>query len=172
MKRFYSKALARPCGMWNVAPKACAMPWFKPNPAELNANPAKQEIWVWTATMKLWQCAPWLTGYNLCWKNWICHYLFHKSDHHNKRAANKNPQFELLFLPAQKKTHFHSRWRRLPPITKIVLGVRELLDYKPETLIAVGGGSAIDSSKAILFLSELKNDPLNRNLPKIKLKSW
>lgn len=36
-----------------------------------------------------------------------------------------------------------------PPITKIVLGVRELLDYKPETLIAVGGGSAIDSSKAI-----------------------
>ena len=36
-----------------------------------------------------------------------------------------------------------------PPITKIVLGVRELLDYKPGTLIAVGGGSAIDSSKAI-----------------------
>ena len=36
-----------------------------------------------------------------------------------------------------------------PPITTIVLGVRELLDYKPETLIAVGGGSAIDSSKAI-----------------------
>lgn len=36
-----------------------------------------------------------------------------------------------------------------PPITKIVLGVKELLDYKPEVLIAVGGGSAIDSSKAI-----------------------
>lgn len=36
-----------------------------------------------------------------------------------------------------------------PPITKIVLGVKELLNYKPEVLIAVGGGSAIDSSKAI-----------------------
>lgn len=36
-----------------------------------------------------------------------------------------------------------------PPITKIVLGVKKLLEYKPEVLIAVGGGSAIDSSKAI-----------------------
>lgn len=36
-----------------------------------------------------------------------------------------------------------------PPITKIVLGVRELLTYKPDVLLAVGGGSAIDSSKAI-----------------------
>jgi len=36
-----------------------------------------------------------------------------------------------------------------PPITKIVLGVKALLNYKPEVLIAVGGGSAIDSSKAI-----------------------
>lgn len=36
-----------------------------------------------------------------------------------------------------------------PPIPKIVLGVKELLDYKPEVLIAVGGGSAIDSSKSI-----------------------
>ena len=47
-----------------------------------------------------------------------------------------------------------------PPITKIVLGVRELLDYKPETLIAVGGGSAIDSSKAILeFAMTTENYP-------------
>lgn len=36
-----------------------------------------------------------------------------------------------------------------PPIGKIVLGVKALLDYQPEVLIAVGGGSAIDASKAI-----------------------
>lgn len=36
-----------------------------------------------------------------------------------------------------------------PPIKKIVLGVKALLDYKPEIVIALGGGSAIDSTKAI-----------------------
>ncbi|MFI3212701.1 MAG: 1-propanol dehydrogenase PduQ [Eubacteriales bacterium] len=35
------------------------------------------------------------------------------------------------------------------PIEKIIIGVKVLLDYKPEGIIAVGGGSAIDSSKAI-----------------------
>lgn len=35
------------------------------------------------------------------------------------------------------------------PIDKISLGVSELLSYKPDVLIAVGGGSAIDSAKAI-----------------------
>ncbi len=36
-----------------------------------------------------------------------------------------------------------------PPIEKISLGVTKLLEYRPEAIIAVGGGSAIDSSKAI-----------------------
>lgn len=36
-----------------------------------------------------------------------------------------------------------------PPIEKISAGVRKMLDYKPEAIVAVGGGSAIDSSKAI-----------------------
>ena len=36
-----------------------------------------------------------------------------------------------------------------PPIDKIVLGVKAVLRYRPEALIAVGGGSAIDSAKAI-----------------------
>lgn len=47
-----------------------------------------------------------------------------------------------------------------PPVTKIVLGVKELLNYKPEALIAVGGGSAIDSSKAIReFAKTTENYP-------------
>ncbi|MBU9736545.1 1-propanol dehydrogenase PduQ [Diplocloster agilis] len=36
-----------------------------------------------------------------------------------------------------------------PPIEKIVTGVQAVVGYKPQALIAVGGGSAIDSAKAI-----------------------
>ena len=35
------------------------------------------------------------------------------------------------------------------PIGKIAEGVKKFLEYQPEAVIAVGGGSAIDSSKAI-----------------------
>lgn len=36
-----------------------------------------------------------------------------------------------------------------PPIEKIVIGVKALLAYQPEAIIAIGGGSAIDASKSI-----------------------
>lgn len=36
-----------------------------------------------------------------------------------------------------------------PPIEKISEGVRKLLEYRPEAIVAVGGGSAIDLSKSI-----------------------
>ena len=36
-----------------------------------------------------------------------------------------------------------------PPVEKIVGGVKVVLDYKPDCLIAIGGGSVIDSAKAI-----------------------
>lgn len=35
------------------------------------------------------------------------------------------------------------------PVDKIAVGVKKFLEYKPEAIVAVGGGSAIDSSKAI-----------------------
>ena len=35
------------------------------------------------------------------------------------------------------------------PLDKISNGVKKFLEYKPEAIVAVGGGSAIDSSKAI-----------------------
>lgn len=45
-----------------------------------------------------------------------------------------------------------------PPVEKVVLGVKKLLDYKPEAVIAVGGGSAIDSAKAMKeFASKIGN---------------
>ena len=36
-----------------------------------------------------------------------------------------------------------------PPIEKISEGVKKMLEYKPDVLVAVGGGSAFDSSKSI-----------------------
>ncbi len=36
-----------------------------------------------------------------------------------------------------------------PPVEKIAVGVKAMLDYKPDCIVAVGGGSAIDSSKSI-----------------------
>ena len=36
-----------------------------------------------------------------------------------------------------------------PPIEKISEGVKKMLEHKPDVLVAVGGGSAIDSSKSI-----------------------
>ena len=36
-----------------------------------------------------------------------------------------------------------------PPIEKISEGVKKMLEYKPDVVVAVGGGSAIDSSKSI-----------------------
>ena len=36
-----------------------------------------------------------------------------------------------------------------PPVEKIATGVKAMLDYKPDCIVAVGGGSAIDSSKSI-----------------------
>lgn len=35
------------------------------------------------------------------------------------------------------------------PIAKITVGVKKFLEYQPDAIVAVGGGSAIDSSKAI-----------------------
>lgn len=44
------------------------------------------------------------------------------------------------------------------PLDKISNGVKKFLEYKPEAIVAVGGGSAIDSSKAIREFA-LKIDP-------------
>ena len=35
------------------------------------------------------------------------------------------------------------------PIDKIIVGVKKMLEYMPDAIVAVGGGSAIDSSKSI-----------------------
>ena len=36
-----------------------------------------------------------------------------------------------------------------PPVDKIVAGVKRVMEYRPDVIVAVGGGSAIDQAKAI-----------------------
>ena len=45
-----------------------------------------------------------------------------------------------------------------PPVEKIAVGVKAMLEYKPDCIVAVGGGSAIDSSKSIREFA-LQADP-------------
>ena len=45
-----------------------------------------------------------------------------------------------------------------PPVEKIATGVKAMLEYKPDCIVAVGGGSAIDSSKSIREFA-LQADP-------------
>ena len=49
-----------------------------------------------------------------------------------------------------------------PPVEKIVNGVKVVLDYKPDCLIAVGGGSVIDSAKAIREFAVKMETGLNK----------
>ena len=48
-----------------------------------------------------------------------------------------------------------------PPVEKIAAGVKAMLEYKPDCIVAVGGGSAIDSSKSIRDFA-LKTEPYGK----------
>lgn len=41
-----------------------------------------------------------------------------------------------------------------PPMELVVLGVQEVLEFRPDSLIAMGGGSAIDEAKAIMHFAK------------------
>ena len=64
----------------------------------------------------------------------------------------KGPMIKLITDPLDRagKTYevFHDV---VPdaPIDKIIIGVKKMLEYLPDAIVAVGGGSAIDSSKSI-----------------------
>lgn len=44
-----------------------------------------------------------------------------------------------------------------PPLESVAKGINELVKYQPQCVIAVGGGSAIDTAKAVIHYSKIKN---------------
>jgi 1-propanol dehydrogenase len=51
-------------------------------------------------------------------------------------------------------THIFSDIVPDPPIDKIVAGIKQLAEFKGDTIIALGGGSAIDAAKAMKFFGK------------------
>ena len=65
---------------------------------------------------------------------------------------SKSKNLNLILDPIKKAGKEYDIFQDIvpdPPIEKISLGVKKMLEYKPDAIVAVGGGSAIDSSKAI-----------------------
>lgn len=44
-----------------------------------------------------------------------------------------------------------------PPLESVAKGIATMRSYNPDCVIAIGGGSAIDTAKAVLFYSKIKN---------------
>ncbi|MDD3360504.1 MAG: iron-containing alcohol dehydrogenase [Hespellia sp.] len=64
----------------------------------------------------------------------------------------KGPMISMITAPLKKGgIEYDIFFDVVPdaPIEKIIVGVKKFLEYEPEAVIAVGGGSAIDSSKSI-----------------------
>lgn len=55
---------------------------------------------------------------------------------------------------ARKEYHVYSDVIPDPPLDKIAYGVQFALNYKPDAIVTVGGGAAIDSAKAIKEFTE------------------
>ena len=64
----------------------------------------------------------------------------------------QSKMIELITTPLKEAGIHYDIFKEVvpdPPIEKISEGVKAMLAYKPEAIVAVGGGSAIDSSKSI-----------------------
>lgn len=62
------------------------------------------------------------------------------------------PMIDLITEPLKKSGKAYEVFYDVvpdAPVDKIVVGVKKMLEYRPDVIVAVGGGSAIDSSKAI-----------------------
>ena len=64
----------------------------------------------------------------------------------------KGPMINLITDPLKKSGKVFEVFHDVvpdAPIDKIIIGVKKMLEYMPDAIVAVGGGSAIDSSKSI-----------------------
>ena len=64
----------------------------------------------------------------------------------------KGPMINMITEPLKKAGKAFEVFHDVvpdAPIDKIIIGVKKMLEYMPDAIVAVGGGSAIDSSKSI-----------------------
>ena len=64
----------------------------------------------------------------------------------------KGPMIQLITEPLERSGKTYEIFCDVvadAPIDRIVVGVKKMLEYLPDAIVAVGGGSAMDSSKAI-----------------------
>ncbi|MBR3602420.1 MAG: iron-containing alcohol dehydrogenase [Lachnospiraceae bacterium] len=64
----------------------------------------------------------------------------------------KGPMIKLITEPLERSGKAYEVFHDVvpdAPIDKIIIGVKKMLEYMPDAIVAVGGGSAIDSSKSI-----------------------
>lgn len=64
----------------------------------------------------------------------------------------KGPMIKLITEPLERSGKAFEVFHDVvpdAPIDKIIIGVKKMLEYMPDAIVAVGGGSAIDSSKSI-----------------------
>lgn len=64
----------------------------------------------------------------------------------------KGPMIQMITTPLERSGKAYEIFHDVvpdAPVDKIIVGVQKMLDYLPDAIVAVGGGSAIDSSKAI-----------------------
>ncbi len=62
------------------------------------------------------------------------------------------PMIKLITEPLEKSGKAYDIFHDVvadAPVDKIIIGVKKMLEYQPDVIVSVGGGSAIDSSKAI-----------------------
>ena len=64
----------------------------------------------------------------------------------------KGPMIKMITDPLDRAQKTYEVFHDVvpdAPIDKIIIGVKKMLEYMPDAIVAVGGGSAIDSSKSI-----------------------
>jgi acetaldehyde dehydrogenase/alcohol dehydrogenase len=72
------------------------------------------------------------------------------------KGAEKRGHVDLIRSYLKESIHVHtfSEIEPEPPLATVLNGVRVLNNYKPDHLIAIGGGSVIDAAKAIRLFYE------------------
>ena len=96
----------------------------------------------------------------------------------SKRSHNQYHTINKV-LNNQKRFYakiFYPIWKGEPSINDVKKNVAEIIDFKPDWIVAIGGGSIIDGAKLIWALYENPNIDLGKlhipfSIPKLRKKA-